>query len=65
MKVEDMNAQNLRAWILKLTKLLNDKDLTNKNRKLYLQWHKEAIAEQQARLERRTKFLEAKNARKN
>lgn len=56
MQLEKMKAKNLSIWVTKLSKLL--KDETNEhNRAIYSKWLNEATAEQQARYDRRMKYL--------
>ena len=54
MKLEKMKAKNLSNWVNKLCKLLND-ETNERNRAIYSMWLNEAIAEQQARYDRRMK----------
>ena len=56
MQLEKMTAKSLCTWVNKLSKLL--KDETNEhNRAIYSKWLNEATAEQQARYDRRMKYL--------
>ena len=56
MQLEKMTAKNLRTWVAKLTKLLNE--VTNEhNKAIYSKWLKEAQAEQEARFARRMNYL--------
>ena len=52
-----MKAKNLRTWVDKLTKLLNE-ETNEHNRAIYSRWLKEAQAEQEARFTRRINYLE-------
>ena len=57
MQLEKMTAKNLRTWVAKLTKLLNE--VTNEhNKAIYSKWLKEAQAEQELRFTRRNSYLE-------
>lgn len=56
MKLEKMKAKNLSIWINKLSKLIND-ETNEHNRAIYSKWLNEANAEQQARYDRRMKYL--------
>ena len=56
MQLEKMTAKSLCIWVNKLSKLL--KDETNEhNRAIYSRWLSVASAEQQARYDRRMKYL--------
>ena len=56
MQLEKMTAKSLCIWVNKLSKLL--KDETNEhNRAIYSRWLSEATAEQQARFDRRMRYL--------
>ena len=60
MQLEKMTAKSLCIWVNKLSKLL--KDETNEhNRTIYSRWLSEATAEQQARFDRRMKYLSGGN----
>ena len=60
MQLEKMTAKSLCIWVNKLSKLL--KDETNEhNRAIYSRWLSEATAEQQARFDRRMKYLSGGN----
>ena len=56
MQLEKMKAKNLRTWVDKLTKLLNE-ETNEHNRAIYSRWLKEAKAEQEARFNRRMNYL--------
>ena len=56
MELEKMKAKNLSIWINKLTKLLNE-ETNERNRAIYSRWLSEATAEQQARFDRRMRYL--------
>ena len=56
MQLEKMRAKNLSIWVIKLSKLLNE-ETNEHNRAIYSKWLNEAIAEQQARYDRRFKYL--------
>ena len=56
MKLEKMTAKNLSIWVNKLSKLLNNES-NEHNRAIYSKWLSEATAEQQARYDRRMKYL--------
>ena len=56
MQLEKMKAKNLGIWVIKLSKILND-ETNERNRAIYSRWLSEATAEQQARYDRRMKYL--------
>ena len=56
MQLEKMTAKNLRTWVAKLTKQLNE-ETDEHNKAIYSKWLKEAQAEQDARYDRRMKYL--------
>ena len=56
MQLEKMSAKNLSIWVNKLNKILND-ETNEHNRAIYSKWLSEATAEQQARYDRRVKYL--------
>lgn len=56
MQLEKMKAKNLSIWVIKLSKLLNE-ETNEHNRAIYSKWLNEIIAEQQARYDRRFKYL--------
>ena len=56
MQLEKMTAKNLCTWVDKLTKLLNE-ETNEHNRAIYSKWLSEATAEQQARFDRRMRYL--------
>lgn len=56
MQLEKMRAKNLSIWVIKLRKILND-ETNERNRAIYSKWLNEALAEQQARYDRRFKYL--------
>ena len=51
-----MTSKNLRTWVDKLTKLLNE-ETDEHNKAIYSKWLSDATAEQQARYDRRMKYL--------
>ena len=60
MQLEKMTTKSLCTWVNKLSKLL--KDETNEhNRAIYSRWLSEATAEQQARFDRRMRYLSGGN----
>lgn len=64
MQLEKMTAKNLRTWVDKLTKLLNE--VTNEqNKAIYSKWLKEAQAEQEARFTRRINYLGGSYGKEN
>lgn len=56
MELEKMTAKNLRTWVDRLNKLLNE-ETDDHNRAIYSKWLKEAQVEQDARFNRRMKYL--------
>ena len=56
MQLEKMKAKNLSIWVIKLSKLLNE-EINEHNRTIYSKWLSEATAEQQARFDRRMRYL--------
>ena len=56
MQLEKMKEKNLSIWVIKLSKLLNE-EINEHNRDIYSKWLSEATAEQQARYDRRMKYL--------
>ena len=56
MQLEKMKEKNLSIWVIKLSKLLNE-EINEHNRAIYSKWLSEATAEQQARYDRRIKYL--------
>lgn len=56
MQLEKMKAKNLRTWVTKLTKLLNE-ETDEHNKAIYSKWLKEAQVEQDARFTRRMNYL--------
>ena len=56
MQLEKMQAKNLRIWVDKLTKLINE-ETDEHNKAIYSKWLKEAQAEQDARYNRRMNYL--------
>lgn len=60
MQLEKMTAKNLRTWVAKLTKLLNE-ETDERNKAIYSKWLKEAQAEQDARFTRRMNYLKGVN----
>ena len=56
MQIEKMTAKNLRTWVAKLTKQLNE-ETDEHNKAIYSKWLKEAQAEQEARFTRRMNYL--------
>ena len=56
MKIEKMTAKDLRTWVAKLTKQLNE-ETDEHNKAIYSKWLKEAQAEQDARYNRRMNYL--------
>ena len=56
MQIEKMSAKNLRTWVDKLTKLLNE-ETDEHNRAIYSKWLREANAEKQARFDRHMNYL--------
>lgn len=56
MQLEKMTAKNLRTWVTKLTKLLNE-ETDEHNKVIYSKWLKEAQAEQDVRFNRRMDYL--------
>ena len=56
MQLEKMKAKNLIIWVTMLSKLLKD-ETNERNRAIYSKWLNEARAEQQARYDRRMKYL--------
>lgn len=59
-----MKAKNLRTWVDKLTKLLNE-ETNEHNRAIYSRWLKEAKAEQEARFNRRMNYLGGSYGKEN
>ena len=64
MQLEKMKAKNLRTWVDKLTKLLNE-ETNEHNRAIYSRWLKEAKAEQEARFNRRMNYLGGSYGKEN
>ena len=56
MQLEKMTAKNLRTWVAKLTKLLNE-EIDEHNKAIYSKWLKEAQTEQEVRFNRRMDYL--------
>ena len=63
MQLEKMTAKNLSIWVNKLNKILND-ETNEHNRAIYSRWLSEATAEQQARFDRRMRYLSGGNYEK-
>ena len=60
MQLEKMTAKNLRTWVAKLTKLLNE-ETDEHNKVIYSKWLKEAQVEQDVRFNRRMDYLRGGN----
>ena len=56
MQLQKLKEKNLSIWVIKLSKILKD-ETNERNRSIYSKWLNEATAEQQARYDRRMKYL--------
>ena len=64
MQLEKMTAKNLRNWVYKLTKQLNE-ETNEHNKAIYSKWLKEAQAEQEARFTRRITYVGGSYGKEN